>query len=325
MPQCAYKMFRFHVRDLLHYLVVLYLFIADDFVSIVLPSTTCGITLSLAGGILQCPVSIIDIVPRVPLILTWVWINLLLFNMSNQSQPGAVEEDIVNKPWRPIASGRVSAQVLQRHIWTMRLVVLYMTFYLGGTCPSLLLQILTFWYNELNGGEEWFLRNFLNAGGYLCFIMGAMQVAAGTQYLRCTTKGLQWFFWTSVIISCTMHIQDLYDQEGDRLRSRRSIPLVFGDAPARFSIALPILFWSVGAPAFWSSSVFGYLPTVTIGSVLAMRLLERSKPDSAYDKTTFKYWNAWMISIHMLPVWTQSLLSTWRGQVHDIQELFAEM
>lgn len=298
-------MYRVCAHKILYSLKTLYIFTADDFISIVLPNTTCGIALPLAGGILQQPSLVCDIIPRIPLVLSWVWANLLFFNMSNQSQPGAVLEDATNKPWRPIASGRISAQHVQYYISATRLVLFGMSLALGGTYPSLLLQFLTFWYNDLNGGEEWIFRNFLNAGGYLCFTIGAMQVAIGTQNFQFSNRGLKWLCWTSAIISCTMHIQDLYDQEGDKLRNRRTIPLVFGDSIARYSIALPVVLWSLVAPAFWTSSLFGFLPSVTLGATVSMRLLRKAKPDVAHDKVTFVYWSAWIISIHMLPVWAQ--------------------
>lgn len=103
-------MYNFYVRNVLYDLKTLYLFTADDFISIILTNTTCGVALPLAGGLLQQPVSIFDVAPRLPLVLLWVWANLLLFNMSNQSQPEAILEDVKNKPWRPIACGRISAQ-----------------------------------------------------------------------------------------------------------------------------------------------------------------------------------------------------------------------
>ena len=114
----------------------------------------------------------------------WVWINLLLFNVSNQSQPGAVLEDTENKPWRPIPAGRLSAKHARKYIGILHVVTIGISLMLGGVHPCLALHLLTFWYNDLGSGETWALRNFINAGGYLCFITGAMQVAIGSQYLE---------------------------------------------------------------------------------------------------------------------------------------------
>ena len=298
-------MYRYHVQKILYNLRKLYLFTVDDFMSIVLPNTSCGVALPLASGLLHRPATIRHIMPRVPLVIFWVWANLLFFNMSNQSQPGAILEDATNKPWRPIASGRVSVQCVQNYISATRLGLFGISLAFGGTYPSLLLQFLTFCYNDLNGGEVWLFRNVLNAGGYLCFTVGAMQMARGSQQFDFSNTGLKWLGWTSAIITCTMQIQDLYDQEGDRLRGRRTIPLVFGNAIARYSIAIPVVFWSFVAPAFWTLPIFGFLPSVTLGTTITTRLLRNGKGNVAYDKVTFVYWNAWLISVHMLPVWAQ--------------------
>ena len=107
-----------------------------------------------------------------------------------------------------------------------------------------------------------------------------MQVARGSQQFDFSNKGLKWPGWTSAIITCTMQIQDLYDQEGDRLRARRTIPLVFGNAIARYSIAIPVVFWSFVAPAFWTLSIFGFLPSVTLGTTITTRLLRNGKGNS---------------------------------------------
>lgn len=295
------------IDGVLFHLHTLYLFTIDDFISIVIPNATCGITLPLASGLLQRPASVRDIIPEVPLVVFWVWTNLLLFNMCNQTRPGAILEDSVNKPWRPMVSGRISAQSVQYHIVVTRLGLIGISLALGGIVPCVVLQLLTFWYNDLDGGETWFLRNCINAGGYLCFIIGGMQVAMRSQILNLSDGGVTWFIWTSAIIALTMHTQDLYDQEGDKLRNRKTIPLVFGDYFARCSIALPTVVWSLIAPTFWTSSLVGFLPSVALGTIVTMRLFKKGEPDIQYDRRTFICWNAWIISIHMLPVWTQLL------------------
>jgi hypothetical protein len=40
----------------------------------------------------------------------------------------------------------------------------------------------------------------------------------------------------------TLHMQDMYDQAGDSLRDRRTLPLVVGDSSARWMTIVPMLF-----------------------------------------------------------------------------------
>ena len=46
---------------------------------------------------------------RIPLVLIWVWVNQLVFNIGNQQRPESIAEDSINKPWRPMPSKRLSA------------------------------------------------------------------------------------------------------------------------------------------------------------------------------------------------------------------------
>lgn len=298
-------MYHFEIQRFAHILTTLYLFTCDDLITIVLTNTICGTALPLASGLLQQPASIGDLVIRVPLVSCWVWINLLLFNISNQSQPGAILEDSTNKPWRPLPAGCLNSGDVGSYKNAVCLSAFLISFAFGGTYPSFCLQILTFWYNDLSGGEHWSLRNLINAGGYLCFIVGAMQVAVGVQVLHYSNIGWEWLCCTSVIVASTMHIQDIYDQEGDKLRGRKTVPLVFGDATARYAVIFPVLVFSFLAPAFWMSTFFSFLPSAILGITIAIRLIKNVRGVLAHDKRTFIYWSCWVISIHMLPLWAQ--------------------
>lgn len=140
-------------------------------------------------------------------------------------------------------------------------------------------NILTFSYNDLGAGDTWILRNLFNAGGFLSFHTGAVQVTVGSHPGEYCHDTLRWMFWLGTTISSNIHIQDLYDSqdlygmEGIQLRGRRTIPIVFGDSPARVSIVLLFATWSIVAPKFWRLPAVGFLPTNTLGLVIARGLL----------------------------------------------------
>ena len=292
------------IPQLVSFLNTLYLFTANDITFMLAPMSICGALLPLAPGLHQYAVPPLHvIIIRYPLVLIWVWTNLLQFNLSNQSQPGAVLEDQINKPWRPIPAGRVTVAGAHRLLRTLRLVTVGMSVVMGGTASCIALTLLTWWYNDLGGGDHWLLRNFINAGGYLSFLTGAMRVARGPQDGQIySSEGLQWLGIIVMIVVSTMHTQDLYDQEGDSLRGRTTIPLVFGDMNARYSIAIPTLIWSYVAPAFWRISVLGSVPLVVLGEIVVTRLLDRERRTIGDDKRTVKVWNAWILVIFSLPV-----------------------
>ena len=285
-----------------HNFKTLYLFTIDDIFSILVPNSICGVLLPLIEGFWQEHLNIHGAIQRIPLMMSWIWINLLLFNVSNQSQPGSIEEDLKNKPWRPIASGRLPSQNVRGWENLARLIALCMSVSMGGIGPFILLQILTFLYNDLNGGEHWLSRNLLNVGGYLNFMVGAMQVTTGTQTLSLTHKGMKWLIWTFLLIASSVQAQDIYDQEGDVARNRHTLPLRFGDRFTRCSVAISVGIGSLLAPFYWQCSALRLSPIWVLGVVIIVRLFANHEKSRQYDKYTFVIWNAWMTTAHILPL-----------------------
>ena len=113
-----------------------------------------------------------------------------------------------------------------------------------------------------------------------------------------------------------MHVQDPYDQEGDRLRDRRTIPLFFGDRTARYTIAIPMLISSLLAPVLWQLSAAAFLPFAVLGLLVTTRLMAIPHNTPRSDKLTFLYWNVWIIYLILLP-----LFATWTRNFPDIQML----
>ncbi|KAL8696832.1 MAG: hypothetical protein Q9224_002596 [Gallowayella concinna] len=241
---------------------------------------------------------------RSPLVGLWVWVNLLLFNVSNQRRLEAIQEDSKNKPWRPLPAGRLKSNEARTLVIFLHPVVALLSYQLGSIQPCLMLQFLTFLYNDLGAGDTWILRNVVNAGGFLSFIAGAVQVAVGPGHHEYCQKTVPWMLMLGAIIASTMHIQDLYDQEGDQLRCRKTIPLVFGDTSARYSVVFPVIFWSLYAPRFWKVDTVGYLPSTALGLLTIRRLLDKRTRNVASDKSTFKIWNLWIITLYLLPVFS---------------------
>ena len=297
-------MFTLSTSSLFYHARTIYLFTCDDLVAILLTNTASGSVLAMTDSALSQPMAAHDVFWRLPQMCLWIWVNLLFFNLSNQSQPGAMLEDGQNKPWRPLPSKRITFKASRNWGLVVSLVAITGSTVLGGTVWSIALQILTFFYNDLNGGEHWLSRNPLNASGYLCFALGAMDVAARSLSHQYSNQALKWLGSTWIIIASTIHIQDLYDQAGDRMKNRKTLPLVWGDATARGTAALFVFAWSTVMPATFQSRC-GSIPALLLGATVALRLMMNGVKDVRHDKRTFIYWNLWIISIHMLPFWAQ--------------------
>lgn len=158
-------------------------------------------------------------------------------------------------------------------------------------------MVLTWIYNDLGAAEENFLiRHINNALGFTTFGAGAAQVAT------CGSLNYTTYYWLAVIaaaITCTIQFQDMEDQEGDRMRFRRTLPIVLGDFQTRRINALTIIVFSFIAPAFWRLSLVGYLLPTVLGYTIAIRTLIRK--DLAADRQTFKLWCLWLMLLYVLP------------------------
>ena len=286
----------------------LWLFTRSDLKTIVFPCTAFGVLNTLA-------ISIGDdgenhqrtdqdryyhILRKTPLLLLWAWINLLPFAINNQRQPEAVEEDRMNKPWRPMPSGRISPKVAKWLMFIMYLLAVILSRVLRNLAQSLTLIVLGFWYNNLRGADSnCLIRNFINACGFICFTSGTMQVAVGKEQSALLLLGW-WYSTIACIVFSTVQTQDMYDQRGDAVRKRSTVPIAIGDGLARWTIAIPMILWCWLVPFLWKTSTIGYIPSVLLGLSVAYRSL-RNRSELA-DKQTFRLWNLWMVSIYMLPM-----------------------
>ena len=266
--------FRYHAYTL-------YLFIASDIKTTLIPSFIFGILSTRSYNNATSAIKI----------LTWLFLHLLTFCISNQSKPSAVIEDKLNKPWRPLPAGRITSE--SANTLKVGIEVLSIVFSItqgNGIIASLLLMLLTWSYNNF-GDAHWLSRNVICAGGLATFAHGAASVAGGG------TDAWRGVLLIAAVVATTMQASDMYDQEGDRACGRKTIPLRFGDGVARFTLALGIAVWSclvcTRQIAIWQSIVTGVL-----GVVVASGMIRGRTP--AEDRKTFKYYCVWLMSIYVV-------------------------
>lgn len=232
--------------------------------------------------------------------LTWLWINLLLFNISNQRLPGSAVEDAINKAWRPIPAKRITADQSQLLLLGLVPAVLLYSHLVDVLWHSLFLIALTWMYNDLGGADNHYLvRNLLNAHGMAFYSTGALQLALGPS-VQLNTAAVQWIGMVSAIVLCTIQVQDLEDQEGDRLKGRKTLPLVIGDRLTRKITAFAVLAWSLAAPWFWKPTLLAYVLPLSFGFTLSFRVLKWRTLEA--DRRTWKLWCFWMVSMYLVPL-----------------------
>ena len=289
-------------RTIWYHTYSLWLFTFSDLKTIVVPKTLFGIITLLSGrSLMQDPrPTHAAILGCIPFIILWNWLNLLPLDMSNQQDVKSTVEDKVNKPWRPIPAGRLTAEETRTLMFASYAVAIFASLYLGGFSECLALIVEGWIYNVLEGANRSLLaRNILNAAGYMTFASGASQVACAHSGTRMRGNSSTWFFVLSGVISTTIQLQDLYDQEGDAIRGRRTIPLLAGDKVARLTVGIPVAIWSWVCPAFWGLNFPGFILPIALGAVIIFRLYSYRSVDE--DKTSFLVWNAWVIILYLLP------------------------
>ncbi|KAH6605225.1 hypothetical protein Trco_006932 [Trichoderma cornu-damae] len=292
-------------RPPLYHLKTLFLFTKSDFKTVVLPQSIFAITAALStaklttadldGGV---STHVWEAAFRVPLMLAWIWLNLLVEDIANQRLGGSIVEDAVNKPWRPLPSHRLTPE--QARDWLIVAIAATVgssLLLLGGYTASVTLMLFIWMYNDLDGSNSgiW-IRNALNAGGLMCFSWGALATLSGGELLP---RAFSWILVTGAIIMTTVHAQDLPDIEGDMARGRLTVPLVYGEAAARLSLAATVMFWSAVCPLFWDASAWGWAASTGIGSVMSVLALQRR--GQQWDEVVWKLWCLWIAALYLLP------------------------
>ncbi|KAG7425472.1 putative sucrose utilization protein SUC1 [Fusarium oxysporum f. sp. raphani] len=289
------------MKKLAYHFVTLCLFTKSDMPTSTGINTTFAIAGILAGPgtISNADIEWNDMGKGILVALYFTWHLTLCFNLGNQRQPQSVIEDGVNKPWRPIPAGRISPELT--HKWQLvsivsLLALCYTT--LGAWQETAFYLFCTWLYNERAWGDKsWWQRALMNACGITTNRVATLRVAVTAiqanshENFEFTNKGLGWFLMCASLVFTTIQVQDLRDQEGDKLIDRQTFPLILGDAPTRWITAVAVMIWSLVCPLYWGLGVVGCaVPILTGAIVSAHMLICRSREQ---DQTSFRLVAAW--------------------------------
>ncbi|RGP80064.1 hypothetical protein FLONG3_1835 [Fusarium longipes] len=298
------------MQRLAYHCVTIWMFTKSDMPTSTGINTTFAIAGILAGPGAICNADIhwADMGKGILVALYFTWHLTLCFNLGNQRQPQSVIEDGANKPWRPIPAGRISPELTHR--WQLAAIasLLALCFtVMGGWQETSFYLFCTWLYNERAWGDKsWWQRALMNACGINTNRVATLRVAvmaiqANTDVkFEFTNKGLGWFLICAALVFTTIQVQDLRDQEGDKLIDRQTFPLILGDAPTRWITGVAVCIWSVLCPLYWGLGIVGcMLPVVTGTLVAAHMLLCR---DRKSDQTSFRLVAVWWVSLYFLPM-----------------------
>lgn len=305
-------------RSLATYIQNLYLITKSDHPTILYPGTYFAFVSALAGPVLITGSSptLASILINVLKSFIWLYFNVLIIGLSNQRLPSAVLEDRENNPWRNIPAGRMTSEQYRRILLVVIPLSLGVSWYLETVSETAMLIILNYMYNDMEGADEHFvIRNLFNVLGYFHFEIGALRIAYGPQATLNTTAYI-WLVIIGAVIFSTISVQDLKDQKGDKLRGRKSLPLVLGDLFTRWTVVSFVLFWSIVCPLFLQAAWWTYIGTVAVGIWVAATVIQPK--DVSNDKLAFKRWSVWVMTLYSLPFTKNLYLLYTHGTFDDL-------
>ncbi|KAE9403357.1 hypothetical protein BT96DRAFT_815224 [Gymnopus androsaceus JB14] len=179
----------------------------------------------------------------------WLLVHLLQFNFSNQLV--ALEEDICNKPYRPLPSRRITVETVDHLRIGAKFVCLVLSYGHGHKVfyTSSTLIVLCMLYNEADGARFVIARTILNAFGVSLYFMGTILVF--DNHRDSHTTAVQAILVNAGVLATTLHAQDFRDIKGDLQSGRNTIP-ISQPILSRYSILVGLIFWAKVFNVQWS-------------------------------------------------------------------------
>ncbi|KAF8459728.1 UbiA prenyltransferase family [Gautieria morchelliformis] len=238
--------------------------------------------------------------------MVWVWLHLLQCNLSNQYKTSA--EDLVNRPWRPIPSGRVSQQgaMVLRWVSCGASLALSIKYGWGVVTSSAALSLTTVIYDELQLSGHWLGKNICAVSGYLTFEVGVTQVMGNNSSLD--RIAFQAVIFSASIILTTIHAQDFPDVEGDRVQGRVTLP-IYAPNGSRILTFIALIAWSIHLGWIWGIGWLWHLFLSALGGYVGWRYYHFRA--AVEDGASYRIYNVWLVLVHLLPVHARWDLLSW--------------
>ncbi|KAG2130892.1 UbiA prenyltransferase family-domain-containing protein [Suillus clintonianus] len=238
--------------------------------------------------------------------LSWLWLHLFQCNVSNQSY--TTHEDLLNKPWRPLPSGRISVENSRALRWGLMVFCLGFSsfFSFNVLVTSVVFTILVIVHDDFGLSRHPICKNLLNVGAYVSFELGSTLVMSDEPSLDKTSMTA--LLCSALVILVTIHVQDFQDVDGDRMIGRRTLPIVAPEGSRIYVLCmLPLV--SFALASFWSLGPLCSVLFILMGIVVGIRcFLVR---DEIGDRSNYWMYNIWLMGAHLLPANARFCVLAW--------------
>ncbi|RAK75885.1 uncharacterized protein BO72DRAFT_381176, partial [Aspergillus fijiensis CBS 313.89] len=221
-----------------------------------------------------------------------------VFDIANQAF--SVEEDALNKPKRPIPSGKMSVEgAYTRWIlsWILFPILLHLTVGLQATTILVLWEGWVLLFYVWPRFDNWAARNLFTAVGAVLQLSLLDALLEDVELPSAEGSSLRWLLFSWLIM--TIHVQEFHDMEGDRKAGRLTLPLVLdqrGQLWLRGATAAGIACAAIANGSRIEYATVSLKPALLplglchLLSMLAVAVRLVTLPVKEADKVTYKYY-----------------------------------
>ncbi|MFE7109072.1 UbiA family prenyltransferase [Streptomyces sp. NPDC057575] len=220
----------------------------------------------------------------------YFWLYIYGFTLTNQLY--GVEEDRVNKPFRPLVTGRSSYRGAQRRAVVVLLLFPLVAWWFGVLFWALAWEATYLLTNVARWERHWFLKNLSMGIGVTVQLAAAWSIVTPL-----TPLAWRWVMTLAVSIWLLIPLQDLRDVKGDLVNDRKTFPIALGERFTRVYLAtgfalLPVVVHLLLVAPDRSS--WGLLLDAVLAAIswlVAVRVVTRRAPEE--DHVTYRRFEQW--------------------------------
>jgi 4-hydroxybenzoate polyprenyltransferase len=172
------------------------------------------------------------------LLISLSYAVLYIFTFCIGNQINGIEEDRINKPYRPLVTGVVTIKGARIRYYLYSILYALYGLVLGIFWFSLAWIAVSYYLNLAGGSRHWATKNLvgMTAGTYILFnVQWHIALPSGVSI---STNLQVYFLLMSAWAGFALPIQDLRDTEGDRQSGRNTLPISVGDYKARILLCI---------------------------------------------------------------------------------------
>lgn len=217
------------------------------------------------------------------------------------------EEDLLNKPWRPLPAGRITGRQAIALRWVFVVIGLGISVLLGHVVAvvSLGLVIATIAHNDLGYSCNLVHKNVWNAVGYMAMELGTTALM-GTRANVFSTRemliqaspirrsdqldsiSMTAIYTSAILVLTTVQSQDFADVDGDKKLGRITFP-IYAPELSRTVTFLATTAWSLFLGPLWDIGPTFQGLLSTLGTIVGVGYLLLRTPGS--DKVSYVLYN----------------------------------